>query len=274
MEIWARILNLPFGWMNERRGSRAAGLIGPVKKLDVDADGEASGPFLRARVAIEVDKPLRRGVMLQTDRKAKPEWFDIQFEKLPFYCYSCGIMGHMGLECPKLPYEIKLRAPNEKKKKPQSFGQAATESFGSSSGGTNRSGARRSFDHRPSIKKDGTEVEDEEEVASPEKPKEPARQRRDPNTKEKPVDQEIEVEPPGARKRKCKGSSSTSSGGNTPTQEAGVVPAGMVSDRINQLGLASGRADDNVEVPKKQKTVYVKKARSAVAASCSPRRAQ
>lgn len=86
--------------MNERRGSRAAGLIGTVKKLDVDADGEASGPFLHARVAIEIDKPLRRGVMLKTECNAKPDWFDIQFEKLPFYYYSCGIMGHTGLEYP------------------------------------------------------------------------------------------------------------------------------------------------------------------------------
>ena len=45
MEIWVRILNLPFGWMNARRGARAAGLIGKVVKLDVDGDGEASGPF-------------------------------------------------------------------------------------------------------------------------------------------------------------------------------------------------------------------------------------
>jgi hypothetical protein len=32
MEMWVRILNLPFGWMNERRASRAAGLVGKVKK--------------------------------------------------------------------------------------------------------------------------------------------------------------------------------------------------------------------------------------------------
>jgi hypothetical protein len=48
MEIWVRILNLPLGWMNQQRGSRAMGLIGDVVKMDVDGDGKASGAFLRA----------------------------------------------------------------------------------------------------------------------------------------------------------------------------------------------------------------------------------
>jgi hypothetical protein len=61
MEIWVRILDLLLGWMNQKRGSRAMGLIGEVKRLDVDSHGKASGPYLRARVAIDVEKPLRRG---------------------------------------------------------------------------------------------------------------------------------------------------------------------------------------------------------------------
>jgi hypothetical protein len=33
MEMWVSILNLPFSWMNERRGRRAAGLISEVMKM-------------------------------------------------------------------------------------------------------------------------------------------------------------------------------------------------------------------------------------------------
>lgn len=99
MDLWVRILNLPLGWMNAHRGTRAMGLIGDVKKMDVDADGKGSGPFLRARVSVDLGKPLRRGVLLKTDKSKPPDWFDLQYEKLPFYCHSCGVIGHGDLEC-------------------------------------------------------------------------------------------------------------------------------------------------------------------------------
>jgi hypothetical protein len=117
MDIWVHIMNLPLGWMNQHRGERAMSLIGAVKKMDVDRDRKASGSFLRAHVAIEMAKPLRRGVLLKTKRDGNPEWFNIQYEQFPFYCLSCSIMGHSELECAqpldcndwgKLPYDLKL----------------------------------------------------------------------------------------------------------------------------------------------------------------------
>lgn len=145
MEIWVRILNLPLGWMNQQRGTRAMSLIDTVIKMDVDDDGKASGAFLRARVAIEIGKPLRRGVLLRMSRSEEPRWFAIQYERLPFYCFGCGIMGHSEIEClnpvprnddDKLPYDVQLRAPEERRRRVQGFAEAATDSFesGSSSG--------------------------------------------------------------------------------------------------------------------------------------------
>lgn len=71
-----------------------------------------------------------------------PRWFDVQYEWHPFYCFACGIMGHSEIECPnpvpqnefgKLPYDIQLRAPEDRRKSPQSFADAAIESWGSGS---------------------------------------------------------------------------------------------------------------------------------------------
>jgi Flp pilus assembly pilin Flp len=170
MDIWVRIMDMPLGWMNKHRGERAMGLIGVVKKMDVDKDGKASGPFLRARVSIEVAKPIRRGVLLKTKRDSAAEWFDIQYEKLPYYCSSCGVMGHSHLECGiplvrnadgKLPYEGKLRVPDPRRKKLQSFSEAAYEAFGSvsasaptgSRGATNTSGDRRTGERDANLDK-------------------------------------------------------------------------------------------------------------------------
>jgi hypothetical protein len=38
----------------------------------MDVDGKASGAFLRARVAVEIDKPLRRGVLLRMSKMEDP----------------------------------------------------------------------------------------------------------------------------------------------------------------------------------------------------------
>lgn len=77
MEIWVRLLNLPLGWMNQQREERAMGLIGHVVKMDVNKDGTTNGVFLRACVAIEIDKPLRRGVLLRMSCLEEPRWFTI-----------------------------------------------------------------------------------------------------------------------------------------------------------------------------------------------------
>lgn len=50
-------------------------LIGHVVKMVIDVDGKVSGVFLRARVAIEIDKPLRRGVLLWMSKTEEPRWF-------------------------------------------------------------------------------------------------------------------------------------------------------------------------------------------------------
>lgn len=58
VEMWVRILDLPLGWMNHEKGSRAMDKLGRVVSMDIDADGKASDAFLRARVAIDIDKPI------------------------------------------------------------------------------------------------------------------------------------------------------------------------------------------------------------------------
>ncbi|XP_039851740.1 uncharacterized protein LOC120710142 [Panicum virgatum] len=146
LELWVRVLNLPLGWMNRTKGAKVMSLIGDVIKMDVDAEGKASGAFLRAHVAIDVDKPIRRGVLLRMNKKDDPKWFQAQFEKLPYICFACGKMGHSELDCPtpverdaegKLPYDMQLRAPEERRRRVPSFQSAVADSLGSGSSSAN-----------------------------------------------------------------------------------------------------------------------------------------
>lgn len=69
------------------------------------------------------------------------------------------------------PDDLRLRAPEEKRKKFQSFGQAAEESFGSSAGTRRSTTSRNSADSRNSHEPKEKGTEEEEEVLSPIKPK-------------------------------------------------------------------------------------------------------
>ncbi|KAK3123280.1 hypothetical protein QOZ80_8AG0627820 [Eleusine coracana subsp. coracana] len=183
MAIWVRILNTPFGWMNAQHGMRVMNLIGKTVKMDVNADGKASGAYLRGRVEIDVNKPIRRGVMFKIVGN-KPEWFVVQYEKLSFYRYSCGLIGHREIECivqternseGKLPYDLPLRASDHRRRRMQNFAQAAAESLGQTSSdgswqarsSSSRSGDGRNLRHGKT--KDKTV--DDEEVCSPIRPK-------------------------------------------------------------------------------------------------------
>lgn len=110
----------------------------------------------------------------------------MQYERLPFFCFACGIIGQSELECPtpverdeegKLPYGAQLRAPEEHRRKMPSFAGAAVVSFGSgstssarpqqsdqsTSGGARSSRDKESSHHSASVVGDS----DEQEVQSP-----------------------------------------------------------------------------------------------------------
>ncbi|CAN6239058.1 unnamed protein product [Urochloa humidicola] len=161
LAIWIRILDLPFGLRDEKWGIALAGMIGKkVLKIDVDDQKKAVGKDLRARIIIPLNEPLPRGVSVFSSRRQRREWYDVVYEKLPFFCFSCGIIGHSEIECPKpatrdergrLPYSEKLRAAEERRAKSQADWYAQGDSSvrkSNSSGGWGSSESKRSATRR------------------------------------------------------------------------------------------------------------------------------
>lgn len=68
---------------------------GPIRVI-VD-DGKISPtPYLRARVFLPLEKPLVRVVSITLKETNKHL---VQYEKLPTFCFVCGMMGHDATEC-------------------------------------------------------------------------------------------------------------------------------------------------------------------------------
>ncbi|CAD6213027.1 unnamed protein product [Miscanthus lutarioriparius] len=145
MSIWVRIYNIPFGLMNGKWGYVIAKKIGPVEKLEVDDQDRAWGAYLRAKVQINITKPLMRGVSIFSTKRQAKEWYEVRYEKLPNYCYSCGIIGYSSVECLTpaerdadglLPYSGDLRVPDDRKKRPSDDVNGQSSTTAGKSGGT------------------------------------------------------------------------------------------------------------------------------------------
>lgn len=53
---------------------------------------------MRLRVEIPIDQPLMRGMNISLEG-GKGKWVRIKYEKLPYYCYKCGLVGHRFRDC-------------------------------------------------------------------------------------------------------------------------------------------------------------------------------
>lgn len=74
-------------------------------KVDSGRDGYlVYGDILRFRVSLNVTKPLRRIMKLRTDEGVLVE-IGFQYERLPNFCYYCGLMDHVLGGCP-LQYQL------------------------------------------------------------------------------------------------------------------------------------------------------------------------
>lgn len=79
--------------------------------------------YLRIRVRINIEQPPKRRMKIG---KSTTSWFrtNFKYEKLPTFCFICGIMGHSEKFCPKLfeiseqliekPYGLWMRAMPKK----------------------------------------------------------------------------------------------------------------------------------------------------------------
>ncbi|TXG67077.1 hypothetical protein EZV62_008352 [Acer yangbiense] len=98
-DFWVQIHNLPLMCMNRRMAKFLAEQIGTVVELPADSR-ECMGRFIRVKVRIDISKPLMRCVRLNVDDPGEIITAILLYEKLPEFCYACGIVGHGLRDCP------------------------------------------------------------------------------------------------------------------------------------------------------------------------------
>ncbi|XP_060958296.1 uncharacterized protein LOC133030098 [Cannabis sativa] len=99
IRFWVQVFHLPLLSKYEHLAQIIGGLIGNFIDVHEDSLNEGWGPFLRIRVGVDVSKPLLRGQMVTFAWIKDDLWLDFRYERLPDFCYECGIKGHVFDKC-------------------------------------------------------------------------------------------------------------------------------------------------------------------------------
>lgn len=90
--FWVQIHKLPYGTFLESVGKSLGNYIG--KFLEYDTTNKVSPwmKFMRIRVELDVDKPLKKGRKIKVGGTSAEVVF--KYERLHIFCYICGKLGH------------------------------------------------------------------------------------------------------------------------------------------------------------------------------------
>ncbi|KAL3511205.1 hypothetical protein ACH5RR_030606 [Cinchona calisaya] len=96
--LWVQVRNFPLHWFSKEVGWKIGRVFYLVKDVIFSQIGGKDGKFIKLLVEIDVTKPLLIGTVVRVDGDMK--WVTFKYEKLPDFCYACGIIGHSENSCP------------------------------------------------------------------------------------------------------------------------------------------------------------------------------
>ncbi|KAM0860045.1 hypothetical protein ACQ4PT_046797 [Festuca glaucescens] len=97
MHVWAQIHGIPELYRKQEVVDDLARRIGSVKEVQMTPKLFFEGNYVRIRVRIQISKPLPRFVSLTLPEGKKR--LAVKYEKVPFFCKRCGLIGHDHEEC-------------------------------------------------------------------------------------------------------------------------------------------------------------------------------
>jgi hypothetical protein len=95
---WAQIHGIPELYRKIGVVDNLARRIGKTREVQMSPKLFFEGNYVRLRVLIEVGNPLTRFVSLNIEGEGR-KMLLVKYEKLPFFCRHCGLIGHDHEEC-------------------------------------------------------------------------------------------------------------------------------------------------------------------------------
>lgn len=96
-KFWVQLHGLPIDRLDIPMTIQIGKTLGMVSKLEREMD-MIGGDFLQVRVEVDVSKPLCCGRKVVLDDEEEV-WVSFKYEKLPNFCYWCGMVCHDDKDC-------------------------------------------------------------------------------------------------------------------------------------------------------------------------------
>lgn len=108
-DFWIQIHSLPVGFRSEVVVSAIGSFLGTLVCTDEKNFDGGMRTFYRVRVALDVSKPLKKQMKLKRENGT---WalIDFRYERLPTFCFLCGVIGHGERVCPKIIQGVDRKA--------------------------------------------------------------------------------------------------------------------------------------------------------------------
>ena len=93
-----QIHNLPLNNRTRETRWEIGSKLGEVLEVDVAESGVQWGRYLRVKVKVDVSKKLVRGKKIAFEGREQ-RWIAFKYERLPNFCYRCGLLNHGLRDC-------------------------------------------------------------------------------------------------------------------------------------------------------------------------------
>lgn len=96
IRLWVKVEDVPFEKRKKSMAMAMAQKMGKFVEYD-ESDPIGWSKYMRIRVDLPLDKPLRRGMWMMVGNCSK--WVKFKYERLMDFCYVCGLFGHGYRDC-------------------------------------------------------------------------------------------------------------------------------------------------------------------------------
>lgn len=125
VDIWVQVYDIPKGFISEKILKSVGDYVGKYVKSDTTNFEGIWKEYVRIRVTIDIQKPLKRRMKIKREGGAW-SWINFKYERLGNFCFVCGIVGHTERDCNivyenpdkeiERAYGVWLRAPGRNNK--------------------------------------------------------------------------------------------------------------------------------------------------------------